>query len=98
MENTEKTQLTPAEKFQRGKNYGCMVLVIAFLIYAYFIRDQSPAAIAPSQREHTCSYCGDSFKGNGWSSVSGEQFQPSDGSGSYCSQKCAYDSQPRKWK
>ena len=47
---------------------------------------------------NTCSHCGDSFSGKGWSSISGEQFKCNDRQCIYCSSSCAYDSQSLKWK
>jgi len=80
---------------------GCLGLFIIVALISQGLEKcgcASPPPKLPSQTEHTCSYCGDTFKGNGWSSITGEQYQPSDGSGIYCSKKCAYESQPRKWK
>jgi uncharacterized membrane protein YgcG len=51
-----------------------------------------------SNNTRSCSYCSRNFSGSGWETVSGEQYQPSSGDGIYCSRKCAYDAQPRKWK
>lgn len=59
----------------------------------------SGSSSGSSTGTHTCGQCGNSFSGNGWSTVGGEQFQQSSWSGyGYCSKKCAYDSQPSKWK
>lgn len=59
----------------------------------------SSSSSSSSSGQHNCGYCNTSFSGNGWSTVGGEQFQQSSWSGyGYCSKKCAYDSQPRKWK
>ncbi len=52
-----------------------------------------------SSAEHTCGYCNKTFTGNGWNTIDGEQFEQTSWTGyGYCSQKCAYDAQPAKWK
>jgi hypothetical protein len=49
--------------------------------------------------EHQCDYCSQTYNGNGWMTIGGEQYKQSSYSGAgYCSRRCAYDSQPSRWK
>lgn len=59
----------------------------------------SGSSSSSSSGTHTCGQCGSSFSGNGWATIGGEQYEPKSWLGyGYCSKKCAYDSQPNRWK
>lgn len=59
----------------------------------------SSSSSSSSSGQHSCLQCGNSYSGNGWMTVGGEQYQPtSDNGNQYCSKSCAYDSQSQKWK
>ena len=59
----------------------------------------SLSSSSTSGSSHTCLKCGKSYKGNGWMTAGGEQYQPDrDNGDQYCSKSCAYESQPEKWK
>lgn len=60
----------------------------------------SESSSSESSESRTCTQCGDSYTGNGWSTVGGEQFEYSSDPGYdvCCSKSCAYESQPNKWK
>lgn len=61
--------------------------------------DSTGTSTESSSESHTCGQCGNTFSGNGWQTVGGEQYQPTSWSGyGYCSKQCAFDSQPNKWK
>jgi len=76
------------------------ICIIAFI--GNFLPDKhssSSSYSSSSTGEHKCGYCNATFSGNGWSTVGGEQFEQTSWTGyGYCSKKCAYDSQPSRWK
>lgn len=87
----------------KGLKTGTIVMLSIAFIFAWSADeyDSNPQKYSsPSSSSiHTCGYCNASFSGNGWSTVGGEQFQKSSWSGyGYCSKKCAWESQPNKWK
>ncbi|MCW3101701.1 MAG: hypothetical protein JWO09_141 [Bacteroidetes bacterium] len=76
------------------------VLILGGLIYRGINGPATASSSTSSDSgEHKCGLCNASFSGNGWSTVGGEQFEQTSWSGyGYCSKKCAYDSQPARWK
>ena len=87
---------------QRRTQIGCLAFVIIFFgaaLVAKWTSFTSSSSSSQSQESHTCGYCNTNFYGNGWSTAGGEQFQQTSWSGyGYCSKKCAYESQPTRWK
>lgn len=74
-----------------------LIVLLIGLIFGYEPDNHSNSS-SSSSGSHTCMQCGKSYSGNGWSTVGGEQFQPTDSDGGYCSKSCAYNSQPSRWK
>ena len=86
--------------FRRGAN---ILLVFATLITwsnNNYTPSHSSSSSSSSSQNHTCSQCGASYSGNGWSTAGGEQFmyEKDPGYDACCSKSCAYDSQPSNWK
>ncbi len=98
------------EEFKRGLIATLIVFAIfyglGYLTGEYGISDSvnsssnssSSSSNSNSSSSKSCLWCGNSFSGSGWGTALGEQYQSSDGTGRYCSRKCAYESQPKKWK
>jgi hypothetical protein len=79
---------------------GAGTLLVMVVGLAWMNDGYTPKFSSSSTAEdHTCIQCGDSYRGYGWMSVGGEQYQPSSDNGDqYCSRECAYNSQARRWK
>lgn len=74
-----------------------LIVLLIGLIFGYE-PDNHSSSSGSSSGSHTCMQCGKGYSGNGWTTVGGEQFQPTDSDGGYCSKSCAYNSQPSRWK
>lgn len=81
---------------------GAIVVIAIMFFYnkgAKTSSSSSGSSSSSSSGTHVCGQCGSSFSGNGWATIGGEQYEPKSWLGyGYCSKKCAYDSQPNRWK
>ncbi len=81
-----------------------LIGIVLFIVYAGNNGSSSSSSSGSSNStsigNHTCLKCGNSYSGNGWMTVGGEQYQPtSDNNGDqYCSSSCAYEAQSLQWK
>ena len=91
--------------------FGASAMIIICLFFAYATDGYVPSSSSTpsgnssgssysSGSQHECTQCGRSYTGVGWTTVGGEQYQPSSDPGydQCCSKSCAWDSQPSKRK
>ena len=92
------TDLSVIKGFRRGAGTLLMIVSIASLWDGDY--ESNSSSSSGGEAIHNCSFCGSSYKGIGWSSIAGEQYQPETDPGYdiYCSKRCAWESQPSKWK
>ncbi len=95
--------LSVVKGFRRGA--GTLLVFVTLLLwmndgYEPTSYGSSSSRYSGGGKQHTCTQCGRSYTGIGWTTVGGEQYQPSSDPGydQCCSKSCAWDSQPAKWK
>jgi ankyrin repeat protein len=98
-------ELEDVKKFKKRRmiKYGSISLVFTIFLgwcSTLDFESSSSGSSIPSSGTHTCTQCGKTYTGSGWSTVGGEQYKPSSDPGydRSCSKSCAYDSQPSRWK
>lgn len=92
------TELSVIKGVRRGAGTLLMIVSIASLTSGEY--ESNSNSSSGGEAQHNCIVCNKSYTGIGWSTIGGEQYQPETEPGYdiYCSKRCAWESQPSKWK
>lgn len=94
------TNLSVIKGFRRGA--GTLLILVSLFSWTGdgYNSNSKSSSDNESSKQHTCTICNKSYTGIGWSTIGGEQYQP-ETEPRYdicCSKRCAWESQPSKWK